>query len=211
MKLFEIKDWENCDSMRIKRINYCISLSILLIGILLNVAITNISSLEAFLEEKNDGYTIDCFDRTDWKWSITDVVSLESTGYSRDPSIAVDSGGNCHIFWNYDDGTSAWNSPGKYLQGRTIPDGGSPNPVEVLDSRNYNVYIADAIAAGGHVFVVYSTVPGPGRGDDLILKIGVINGSDITWRETAYLGQRTEGAYNPIVFLDEIVQVFKVL
>ncbi len=100
--------------------------SVLIIGFLVSTASLNVNSTKALVEEKQNQYKMDSFDGFTWKWSLTEVVSTESTNESFIPSLAVDSLGNIHIAWydwtsysgsgtdhdifykKYDDSTSSW-------------------------------------------------------------------------------------------------------
>ncbi len=75
------------------------SLSVLIIGFLITTSMLNVVNTKALVEEKHDQYNTDYFDRSTWKWSITEVISTESTGESLNPSLAVDSAGNVHVAW----------------------------------------------------------------------------------------------------------------
>ncbi len=81
------------------------SLSVLFIGFLISTSSLNLNSTKALVEEKNDQFNTDSFDRSNWKWITTEVVSTESTGGSYSPSLAVDSAGNVHIAWEDWSGT----------------------------------------------------------------------------------------------------------
>ncbi|MCG3257442.1 MAG: hypothetical protein KAU62_15170, partial [Candidatus Heimdallarchaeota archaeon] len=85
--------------MKKKKMKLSISLGLLIIGFLISTSILKINSTKALVEGEYDQYTIDSFDRFTWKWSITEVVSTESTGNSVEPSLAVDAAGNVHIAW----------------------------------------------------------------------------------------------------------------
>ena len=85
--------------MKNRNKKFLMSLSVLFIGFLISSSSLNTLSTKALVEEKNNNYRIDSFDRSTWKWSITEVVSTESTSYSVFPSIAVDTLGNVHIAW----------------------------------------------------------------------------------------------------------------
>ncbi|MCG3254558.1 MAG: hypothetical protein KAU62_00655 [Candidatus Heimdallarchaeota archaeon] len=75
------------------------SLSVLIIGFLISTSSLNVANTKALVEGENNQFNTDYFDRSTWKWSITEVVSTEITGDSGNPSLAVDSAGNVHIAW----------------------------------------------------------------------------------------------------------------
>ncbi|MHA1516257.1 MAG: hypothetical protein ACTSPF_12040, partial [Candidatus Heimdallarchaeaceae archaeon] len=74
-------------------------LSVLIIGFLISTSSLNIVSTKALLEGENNQYITESFDRFDWKWTFTEIVSTESTWLSSFPSIAVDTEGNVHVAW----------------------------------------------------------------------------------------------------------------
>ncbi len=76
------------------------SLSVLIIGFLISTSLLNTISTQALLDNKDNQYKIDSFDRSTWKWFITEVVSTESTSSFYKPSLSVDTLGNVHITWH---------------------------------------------------------------------------------------------------------------
>ena len=86
--------------MKKKKTKLIMGLSVLFIGFLINTSSLNTLSIKALVDEKNNQFYIDSFERSDWKWTTTEVVSTESTNYSFYPSLAVDTSGNVHIAWH---------------------------------------------------------------------------------------------------------------
>ncbi len=85
--------------MKNKKNKFSISLSILIIYFLITASSPNTFKAKALLEEKNNQFKIDSFDRSTWKWNTTEVVSSESYSSSHVPSLAVDTLGNVHVAW----------------------------------------------------------------------------------------------------------------
>jgi hypothetical protein len=87
--------------MRKKKIKMklLMSLSVFIIGFLISASSLNIVNTQALLDPTENQYNIDSFDSSAWNWTITEVVSTESTSTSYSPSLAVDSLGNVHIAW----------------------------------------------------------------------------------------------------------------
>ena len=85
------------DIMKKKKTKLSMSLSVLIIGFLLSTSSLNIVSTKALLEGEYNQFNTDSFDRSDWKWTTTEVVSTESTADSWWTSLAVDTLGNVHI------------------------------------------------------------------------------------------------------------------
>jgi hypothetical protein len=87
-----------------------------------------------------------CWNASTGNWTTTEVVSTESTGFSRDPSIAADGIGNVHVAW--DDGdifykrwnatTSNWTTTEVVS---TESTGGSGSPSIAVDGAG-NVHVA---------------------------------------------------------------------
>ncbi len=75
------------------------SLSALIIIFLISALSLNIVSTQALQEGEYNPYNTDSFDPFTWEWSITEVVSTESTSTSYSSSITVDSIGNIHVTW----------------------------------------------------------------------------------------------------------------
>jgi ribosomal protein L31 len=85
--------------LRTKKNKLILALSILVIvSLIISFPFSTIKT-KALLEDKQNFYNRDSFETIVRKWSITDVVSTESTGYSYYPSIATDDLGNVHVVW----------------------------------------------------------------------------------------------------------------
>ncbi|MCK5409302.1 MAG: hypothetical protein KAJ30_03475, partial [Candidatus Heimdallarchaeota archaeon] len=69
------------------------SLSVLIIILLVSASSTYKVTTHALLDLNENQNNLDSFDRTDWKWSTTKVISTESTSASSTPSIASDTRG----------------------------------------------------------------------------------------------------------------------
>ncbi|MHA1218621.1 MAG: hypothetical protein ACTSO5_08060 [Candidatus Heimdallarchaeaceae archaeon] len=92
--------------MKKKKTKLSMSLSVFIIGFLISSSSLNTNSTKALVEGENNQFSTDSFDRSDWKWTTTEVVSTESPAQSSRPSLAIDSSGDVHIAWydltNYD-------------------------------------------------------------------------------------------------------------
>ena len=85
--------------MKKKKKKLSMSLSVLIIGFLISTSSLNVANTKALVEGENNQFNTDSFDRSTWKWSITEVVSTESTSESNARSLATDAAGNVHIAW----------------------------------------------------------------------------------------------------------------
>ena len=83
-----------------QKIKYSISMTVFITGLLIFSSSLNLSNLNALVEKEYSQYTVDSFDRSDWKWNPTKVLSTESTLVSGVPSLAVDSEANVHVVWS---------------------------------------------------------------------------------------------------------------
>ncbi|MCE7742855.1 MAG: hypothetical protein GOP50_10410 [Candidatus Heimdallarchaeota archaeon] len=81
-----------------KKKKFTMSLSILIILFLLN---SNFSlfNAKAFANRNTNQLNAYTLDESIWMWTITEVVSTESTEISYQPAIAADSYGDVHIVW----------------------------------------------------------------------------------------------------------------
>ncbi|MCG3254441.1 MAG: hypothetical protein KAU62_00070, partial [Candidatus Heimdallarchaeota archaeon] len=74
--------------MKKKKKKLSMSLSVLIIGFLISTSSLNVANTKALVEGENNQFNTDSFDRSTWKWSITEVVSTESTSESNARSLA---------------------------------------------------------------------------------------------------------------------------
>ena len=87
------------DIMKKKKTKLSMSLSVLIIVFLLSTSSLNINNTKALLEGENNQFNTDSFDRSDWKWTTTQVLTTGSTNNSNLPSLVIDAEGNFHIAW----------------------------------------------------------------------------------------------------------------
>jgi ribosomal protein L31 len=81
------------------RMKLFMSLSVIIIVFLISASSLNNISTQALLETNENQYNFDSFDNSTWNWTITEVVSTESTATSWSPSLVVDILGNVHLAW----------------------------------------------------------------------------------------------------------------
>ena len=86
------------DFMKNKKNKLFMSLGVLLICFLISSSLNSIS-VASFVNENRNLNQINTFDKFDWFWILTEVVSTESPDNSDYPSLAVDSSGNLHVAW----------------------------------------------------------------------------------------------------------------
>ena len=102
-------------------------------------------------------------------WSVTEVVSTESTSTSRYPSLFVDSGGTVHVAWQ-DDMNYGGSGSDQDIFYKRKPSGGSWTVTEVVstESTSSSWYPSLFVDSGGTVHVAWddSSIYG-GSGDDL--------------------------------------------
>lgn len=84
--------------MKRKKNLILVCLSALLFVFLVSNSVLN-QSILALQENRDSNYNLNSYDRFNWKWSVTDVVSTESAGESGVPEAVVDSSGNIHVVW----------------------------------------------------------------------------------------------------------------
>ena len=151
-----------------------ITLSVLMICFLVSASSFKTLSTKALVEENHNQYTTDSFDRSAWKWNVTEVISTESAGWSNYPSLAVDSSGNVHVAWQdesifagsggdidifykrWDSSSSSW-TPTEVVS--TVSTVNSEYPSLAVDSAG-NVHIAwgdatDFAGSGGDRDIFY--------------------------------------------------------
>ncbi len=88
------------------------SISVIIVVFLISTSLLSTTSTNALLDTNENQYNVDSFDRADWEWTTTEVVSTESTDTSHNPSLALDALGNVHIVWH--DGTDYLGAGGDY-------------------------------------------------------------------------------------------------
>ena len=94
---------------------------------------------------------------TSGPWSVTDVVSTESTGNSFNPSLAVDAGGNVHVAW-YDTTDYAGSGPDTdifYKRWDAATRTWSVTEVVSTESTGSSYNPSLAVDAGGNVHVAW--------------------------------------------------------
>jgi len=107
-------------------------------------------------------------------WTVTEVVSTESTGESSRPCIVVDNGGSVHVAW-YDDTDYGGSGGDTDVFYKKKPDGGSWSLTEVVstESSGGSFYPSIAADSGGTVHVAWQDITnygGSGSDGDIFYK-----------------------------------------
>ncbi|MHA1447008.1 MAG: hypothetical protein ACTSSN_09975 [Candidatus Heimdallarchaeaceae archaeon] len=162
-------------------------LSVLIIGFLISTSSLNIVSTKALLEGENNQYITESFDRFDWKWTFTEIVSTESTWLSYFPSIAVDTEGNVHVAWFEDTDYGGSGNDYDILYKRKEASTSTWTMTEVVSTESTSDSERPSIATDveGNVHIVWheDTNYG-GSGDDLDIFYKRWNTSTSTWSMT---------------------------
>ena len=86
--------------MKNKKTKLFMSLSILIICLLVSSLSFDSLNSKALTEKSQNHYDTVSFDRSDWEWNMTEVISEGSTGDSYSPSLVADNAGNMHVTWH---------------------------------------------------------------------------------------------------------------
>ncbi len=176
--------------MKNKKKKLSMSLSVLIIGFLVGTSSLNTLDTNALVEQNNNHYTTDFFDRFTWKWNTTEVVSTESISQSNAPSLAVDTLGNVHIAWHeytgdydifykrWDDSSHIWTT----------------TEVVSTESTGYSLYPSLAVDSSGNVHIAWedwTDYAGAGTDGDIFYKQW--NASSSTWTTTEVVSTESTG------------------
>ncbi|NVM56069.1 MAG: hypothetical protein HWN66_20390, partial [Candidatus Helarchaeota archaeon] len=116
-----------------------------------------------------------CWNTTTNTWTLTEVVSTESTADSLHPSIAVDGDGDVHVAWyDYTDYNGAGSDSDIFYK-RWNATTGAWTLTEVVstESTEWSQYPVLAVDMGGHLHVLwedYTDYGGAGEGWDIFYK-----------------------------------------
>jgi len=133
-------------------------------------------------------------------WSTTDVVSTESTGQSRYPSLAVDSGGNVHVAWDdYTDYAGSGTDQDIFYKNRT--SSWSSTDVVSTESTGASFRPSLAVDSGGNVHVAWedsTDYAGAGTDSDIFYK-----NRTSSWSSTDVVSTESTGiSKNPSLAVD---------
>ncbi len=199
--------------MKVKSKNnkFSISLIILIIGLLLSTSFLKTLNTQALPEENYKKHTTDSFDQSDWKWTITEVVSTESEHFSTSPSLATDEAGNVHIAWedytdnvrtgtDYDIFYKRWNA--------SISSWTSTEVVST-ESTSQSINPSLAVDAAGNVHITwsdYTAYAGSGTDTDIFYKHW--NASTSSWTTTEVVStESTDGSHHTSIAVDAVGNV----
>ena len=144
------------DFMRKKNGIFAFSLVFVFLCICLSIPSFGINHTLALVGNRDSQFSTNPYDRNNWKWTPTEVVSTESTTGAVEPSLAVDSKGNVHLSWHdlsdyggsgpdYDIFYKCWNSSTSAWMNLEVVStesvNGSGGPSLAVDSYD-NVHIS---------------------------------------------------------------------
>jgi hypothetical protein len=137
-------------------------------------------------------------------WSTLEVVSTESTTFSEQPSLMVDSGGTVHVAW--DDGTEYGGSGSDYdIFYKCKPAGGSWSTTEVVSTESTDNSGRPSLRVGddGTVHIAWEDLTdysGSGSDDDIFYKCKPAGGS---WSTTEVVSTESTGfSWSPSLWVD---------
>nr|MDO8085029.1 hypothetical protein [Candidatus Sigynarchaeum springense] len=136
---------------------------------------------------------------TSGPWSVTDVVSTESTGSSYNPSLAVDAGGNVHVAW-YDTTDYAGSGPDTdifYKRWDAATRTWSVTEVVSTESTGSSYNPSLAVDAGGNVHVAWhDTTDYAGSGIDTDIFYKRWDTATRTWSVTEVVSTESTSSSN---------------
>ncbi|MFW9852170.1 MAG: hypothetical protein ACFFDS_04475 [Candidatus Thorarchaeota archaeon] len=148
-----------------------------------SIAVDSAGSVHIAWEDYTDyagaGTDYDIFyrrwDATSFSWTITEVVTTESTVDSQDPSLAVDSSGSVHITWWEESSLGGSGSDRDIFYKRWNSSSDSWTTTEVIsnDSTSNSAYPSLAIDSSGSVHIAwddYTDYAGAGTDCDIFYK-----------------------------------------
>ncbi len=164
-----------------------IGLSVVLLVFLMNSSVLN-QSILAFQENRNFENNLNSYDRFNWKWSTTKVISTESGGESYGSETFIDSSGNIHLVWadysNYD--SSGTDSDIFYKRWDVLSSSWTTTEVISTESAFDSANPSLAVDNSGNIYVCwddYTNYAGAGASDvDIFYKFW--NALSSTWNDT---------------------------
>jgi len=136
-------------------------------------------------------------------WTSTEVVSVNSTGNSFFPSLAVDSGGNVHIAWE-DETDYAGSGTDWDIFYRRLDVGVGWADTEVVSINNKDSYDPSlAVDLDGNIHIAWEDYTGgPGSGNDLDILYRRFD-FGVGWADTEVVStESTEASYDPSLAVD---------
>jgi hypothetical protein len=144
-------------------------------------------------------------------WTMTKVVSTESTGNSLDPSIVVDGAGNIHVAWYDYTNYSGSGTDQDIFYKRWNATSGTWATTEVVSTEStLQSYTASMVMDGsGNVHVAwydYTDYSGSGTDEDIFYKYRNVTSS--TWTMTKVVSTESTGSsYSPSIAVDGVENV----
>ena len=185
------------------KMKLCMSLSVLLIGVLISTSFLNTNSTQALIDTNKNQYNLDSIDRFNWEWSTTNVVSTESTDTSYPPTIAVDVEGNVHIAWRDQTDYDGSGTDQDIFYNRWDASTATWGTTEVVSTESTENSWAPSLAVDieGNVFLVwydYTDYSGAGTDGDIFYKHRTASTS--TWSTTEVVSTEStdNSAYSTI-------------
>ncbi len=191
--------------MKKKKNKPSIVLSILLIVFLISSSSLNTSSVKTPLDKTHNQYNTDPFDRTDWKWSTTEVVSTESTGWSEYPSHAVDSAGNIHIAWeDWTDYNGAGTDMDIFYKRWNSSSSWTTTEVVSTESTGHSQYPSLAVDSAGNIYIAWRDLTDyAGAGSDADIFYKRWEASSSSWTATEVVSTESTGdSWHPSLAVD---------
>ncbi len=195
------------DIMKMEKNKLFIIYSVFFIGFLLSTSSLNIVNTNALLEVEHNQHIIDSFDRSDWKWTTTEVVSTESASTSVNPSIDVDSGMNVYIAWeDYSDyaGAGDWDEDIFYKCWNASTESWTITEVVSTESLEISAYPSLAVDSAGNVHITWQDWTNyAGSGSDMDIFYKRWNVTSETWTTTEVVSTESTGySYRPSIAVD---------
>lgn len=149
--------------------------------------------------------------QSSFAWTVTEVVSTESTGYSHLPSLTVDTFGNVHIAWaDYTDYAGAGTDRDIFYK-RWNASTSSWTTTDVVSTESTEVCWIPSLAvdSSGNVHIAwndYTDYAGAGTDIDIFYKRW--NASTSSWTTTEVMStESTAGSYQPSLAIDTLGDV----
>ena len=128
-------------------------------------------------------------------WTTTEVVSTESSGESRYPTIAVDDAANVHVVWRDDTNYGDSGTDKDVFYRRWIANSSTWTTIEVVstESTDNSYETTIAVDGAGNVHVAWrdDTYYGSGTDDDIFYKRLIATSS--TWTTTEVVSTESSG------------------
>ena len=150
--------------------------------------------------------------QSSYAWTVTEVVSTESTGYSHLPSLAVDTFGNVHIAWaDYTDYAGAGTDRDIfYKHWNASTSTWTTTEVVSTESTDYSHRPPIAVDSLGNVHIVWEdyTEDYAGSGTDKDIFYKRRNASTSTWTTTEVVStESTDYSSSPSLAVDSLGNV----